>query len=1212
MGDSMKLLGKENRKTKNSVDERLASIKMLLNKIQDSAINTPLKEQILQSIDELDETISESSENAIDSKLSELLKHKEELEESNANLVLQLENTPDSIWAVDSNLKIKTINSNFKKAYKQAYGVELVPGMSVVKILPEPVKSIWKNRYMRALYGETFRVTDLFELSNNQAYMETSFNPVMVNSKYVGVACFSRDITTQKLNEIKFKNIFEYSSSAISIQSSEKILQVNKAWENITGYTQADFESLPPLDLIHPDSRARVAKLIRAKTKGQKVPNKYRLRIVTKQQQERLINVSIAPIDYEGKKVSIIFGYDITKEYKLQEKLAKDEASLNSIFESTDARIWSVDKEFKFVSFNSKIKSDLYEAFNIDIQEGGSVFEGLSNKQRKVWKNRYLRALKGEKFTLTEELNVDGDIRFTEISLNPVYINNKIAGASCFSRDITQQKIAQNLLRESEQRFKTLVSNIPCVIYRCLPYSNWAVDFISEEVKKLSGYKPEEFTSHAHSLASLIHPDDKEITLKKILSKIEKRESYAVKYRILNSDGNERWVLEKGRAQYDENDEVLWLNGIISDISKQHLAKEALTESEEKYKNIFKTMTDIYVRSDLNGTIELITPSIYEIFGYVPEEIIGRTLEHLFKTPGDRDILHNQVMNKGYVREFETEFIAKDTSIKTVSINLALVKDNSGNPIAIDGVARNVSTQKAAEKELKIKTKELNTIFDNAPVILLLVDEKGKVININRSVNGLSNERKLKSINKLGREILNCINASSNPNGCGKSTECPNCKIRQTLHKTLKTKTHLNQVEGSIKVRNNGKESMRHYLISTNYIELENSNQVLISLDDITDIKRAQEQLKKLSVAVEQSTATILITDVKGDIQYANPQFEKTTGYSLEQVKGKNPRILRSKNKSPEDYRVLWNTILSGKTWQGEFLNVKQDGIEYWENAIISPIFNDDDEIISFIAIKDDITERKRIQEELIKSEKELRQMNYEKNRFISILAHDLRGLVGGYHAYSDLVHTQFDSFTKSEIREQLLNLSLSSGESLKLLDNLLEWGKASLGKTTVSINPVSLCEETESVFQTLKDAAKKKNITLINQSEKSIELYSDPHVIQTVLRNLVNNAIKFTPQDGTITVEYKMTINDAVRISVEDNGIGMDKEILDNLFNPGKKNVRTGTNEEKGTGLGLLICEEMVKQLGGNLWVESETGKGSKFFFDIPYQEINEENYLL
>ena len=884
---------------------------------------------------------------------------------------------------------------------------------------------------------------------------------------------------------------------------------------------------------------------------------------------------------------------------QLKEKISRAEISYQ--IELSPDNIWLVDANYNIVSTNENFKKNFEIAYGIELTGGVGIIESLPEELKELWKNRYDKALQGERFSVVDQFKISGNPIFSETTFNPLVSEDGIIGVSCFSRDITEQKKFELALAESEKQYKTLISNIPSVFYRCAYDEDWTMELISDEIESLSGYPAEEFIyNKVRSYASIIHPDDTVFIDNIVREGVLLKKNYELEYRLIHADGSIKWVHERGRGNYNDDGTIAWLDGFVNDITQRKNAEFALEQSEEQYRHIFLSMSDLFLKVNTDGAISLATPSIKEILGYNTNEVNGLQFSELLKFPVDYAVLLDALKKKESVRDFETVFITKKGDEATVAFNARNVYDGTNRLVGFEGIARDITERKIAEQSLRERTKELYSIFDNAPMILILADESGDIVNINRATSRFGAKNQQDILNKLSTEAVRCILSINRAEGCGKGSACNNCIIKNTFKETILKKENFHQMEGKMMVQIDNEDMERHVLISTTLIEFENKNRVLLSLDDITEQKAVQEQVKRLSIAVEQSTATIVITDTNGNIEYANPHFEKTTGYSLTEAIGKNPRILKSENTSPDVYEDLWRTILDGKTWQGEFLNVRKDGTEYWENAIISPIYDDAGEMVSFIAIKEDITERKRIQQELIRSEKELRQLNDEKSRYFSILAHDLRGLVGGYYGYTHLLSTEFHSFSSEDLKEQIDLLVKSGQDSLALLDNLLEWARASSGALPITLDNQNLKDEVKSVIDYLKDLAKSKDIKLVHEIDDGLSVYADKNVLTTVIRNLISNSIKFTPADGTITVSA-LQKDDYTEVSVEDTGIGMDKETLSKLFKAGEDVVRQGTNNEKGTGLGLMICQEMVKRLGGSIYAESEKGKGTRIYFRLP-----------
>ncbi|QQS52195.1 MAG: PAS domain S-box protein [Bacteroidota bacterium] len=1173
-------------------------IESVLVKSDDEAYNSILSK--VAQLEEVCKTIFSESKSADD--LQKLLKTIADLENAQINLRAQIDNTLFRIWSVDENYQVLTINKNFAQDFKNAFGVHLKEGVSIIISLPEPLKSIWKERYDRALKGEQFSIIDHFTIRNIPSYLETSFTPICLNKKVIGVSCFSRDITKQKETELQFKSLAELSPNPISIMNGEGFLFVNQAWTELSGYSEEEalkgnMNLLLPPKLAEEFGNGAKEFLAAKKTNIHKT-----YQFFNKAGGEIWVNVASTCIDFNHQPAILSVSTDVTELVKLQLELNKSKANLLGIIENTRARIWSIDNNLCIVALNSNFRNDFKTAFKVNLEPGTSALEGVPEPLYSTWKERYEKVLRGETIQFIEEFHFEGVPQFVEVALSPIWYTQELMGASCYSRDISEQKNAEIALRHSEQRYKSLIENLPSTAYRCAFDEKFTMEFISDEIEVLTGYPASDFLqNHKRTFSSIIHREDYQKVVSAIEQAIKRKTSYRIEYRIIDKDGIVKWVHERGRGMVNEQGEVLHLDGVINDITARKQAEADLRESEQEYRSIFNSMSDLFVRTDLKGNIIIVSPSVADILGYLPEEIVGTPITELYQQANDRHILVEKLMKNDVVREFETTFISKTGEERVASINAKILKNEQGEAIGLEGIARDITYRKMAQRALEDRTRELDSIFENTPVILILIDTNGNVLNINKAGTKTQGYDKTHFTRLLAGEAVKCINTLRSKTHCGKGEMCSQCLIRKTILKTIETRQNQDQVEGIISIPFHNQLYERSYLISTTYLETESTKRVLISLDDITEMRKAEEEIRQLSAAVNQSTATIVITNKAGDIEYVNPQFEKTTGYKAAEVIGKNPRVLKSNYTAPNAYHDLWETILMGETWQGEFLNVKKNKTEYWENAIISPITNSAGEITHFVAIKEDITERKRIQQELVKSEQELREMNDEKSRYLSILAHDLRGLVGSFHAYSNLLQTHFDEFSEEDLREQITLLTKASGDSLSLLDNLLAWGKSTQGRLILDYEKINLREQTSLVTNLLTELASNKKLQLLNTTPNSLIVNTDANILQTILRNLINNAIKFTPEGGTITVSAEKLTDNSIEVSVSDTGIGMAAEILQKLFKLGEKVVREGTNHEQGTGLGLIICKEMIKRLGGSIQVESTVGKGTRFYFNLP-----------
>jgi PAS domain S-box-containing protein len=247
---------------------------------------------------------------------------------------------------------------------------------------------------------------------------------------------------------------------------------------------------------------------------------------------------------------------------------------------------------------------------------------------------------------------------------------------------------------------------------------------------------------------------------------------------------------------------------------------------------------------------------------------------------------------------------------------------------------------------------------------------------------------------------------------------------------------------------------------------------------------------------------------------------------------------------------------------------------------------------------------RKLAEMEMKRKNEELLTLNAEKDKFFSIIAHDLRSPFNSFLGFTGILVEELPDLSMDELKKIAVNMRASATNLYRLLENLLEWSVLQRGITTFNKESFLLNKMITDCIALVLDAARKKDIEICFDIPGNIMVVGDVHMLGTVIRNLVSNAVKFTPRGGKVTLAVKSIPGDQVEISVKDSGIGMSREIVEKLFRHDVQTTREGTEREPSTGLGLIICKGFIEKHGGNLWVESEEGKGSRFYFTLPYPE--------
>ncbi|MBN1414306.1 MAG: GAF domain-containing protein, partial [Bacteroidales bacterium] len=369
--------------------------------------------------------------------------------------------------------------------------------------------------------------------------------------------------------------------------------------------------------------------------------------------------------------------------------------------------------------------------------------------------------------------------------------------------------------------------------------------------------------------------------------------------------------------------------------------------------------------------------------------------------------------------------------------------------------------------------------------------------------------------------------------------------------------------------------------------------------------KRAEEELKVLSHAVEQSPAMIIITDTEGIIEYINPEFTDVTGYSMEEVIGKKPNILKS-GKMPEVlYKDLWDTIKSNKIWYGEMINKTKDGKNYWVNISISPIIDNDGNVFHFVGLAEDITAKKKTEEDLIIAKEHAEESDRLKTAFLQNMSHEIRTPMNAIVGFSTLLTNP--GTTSAEAATFTSIIIKSSEELLMLIDDILDMSQIQANQLIILKKPVDVIEIMKELFTSFQLQVRHKGIELILEAGtlgENIFCSADPFRFKQVLSNLISNALKFT-EKGFVKLGVTLQNQGFITFYVQDSGIGIPKEVGNSIFERFLKVETPITKLYRGVGLGLAICYNLVKAMGGNIWYESILGQGTTFYFTIPCNDI-------
>ncbi len=399
-------------------------------------------------------------------------------------------------------------------------------------------------------------------------------------------------------------------------------------------------------------------------------------------------------------------------------------------------------------------------------------------------------------------------------------------------------------------------------------------------------------------------------------------------------------------------------------------------------------------------------------------------------------------------------------------------------------------------------------------------------------------------------------------------------------------------------------------------ITLDGRRHVVVTLRDVSDRRAAEATLRKLSSAVEQSSHAILITNNRAEIEYVNRAFTEVTGYTEAEVLGRNPRLLQSGETPQDRFSAMWTALRQGRGWQGEVVNRRRNGEVFYAYQSISPVRDEAGEISHYVSLSEDISEKKRIGQELDRhrhhleelvatrtlelnaARQEAERLARVKSEFLANMSHEIRTPMNAVLGMARI--GQRDSGGRQS-RETFGHILHAGEHLLGVINDILDFSKIEAGKLTLEQRPFHLGTTVEHAVRLMQERAAAKSLQLVMELEAGLSPWveGDGLRLEQVLLNLLGNAVKFTARGQVCLRAHRE--GDDILFQVADSGIGMTPEQLARLFNAFEQADTSTTREYGGSGLGLAISRNLARLMGGDIGVESEVGVGSIFTLRLP-----------
>ncbi len=540
------------------------------------------------------------------------------------------------------------------------------------------------------------------------------------------------------------------------------------------------------------------------------------------------------------------------------------------------------------------------------------------------------------------------------------------------------------------------------------------------------------------------------------------------------------------------------LSNALSDIVKDKqlaITQKSYQELNDRFIGLFKESQDAIFFSDVNGIVIGYNPSMLKLFNYTDEELLGLHSDDLFYEPLERVKFRNDIIEKGYLRNYEVKLKKKNGKpIDCILVSNLKINDD-GDVIGYDGIIHNITDRKIAEIQLKESEERYKNLFVRVPVGVYRTTPDGRILDANPAL-----------VRILGADDI-------------------------------------------------------HDILNRNVLELYVNPADRMAWQNHVD-----------------NTEVVYNYEVELDTLNGNRIWINDSSRAV---------------KSPDGKIIYYEGVVENITQTKKDKQKVRDLI--------------DDLLVSKSTIEAQLVELNKLNKKLQLSEIELRAINTSKDKFFSIIAHDLKSPFTGFMGLTGLLSEDIEDMDKEEISEMANALNNSAKNIYELLQNLLHWSKMQGGIFEFKPEIMNLAKVFDSNIEIIKGNAEQKNIKLICEIDEDVVVRFDSNIINTIIRNLLANAIKFTYQGGTVKLSSQKLSGDSVMISITDNGVGISADSLSKLFKIDESNrITLGTAHEKGTGLGLILCKELLEKSGSSLWIETEEEKGSKFSFTVPTFKIN------
>ncbi|MCX6169881.1 MAG: PAS domain S-box protein [Ignavibacteriales bacterium] len=989
----------------------------------------------------------------------------------------------------------------------------------------------------------------------------------------------NRKIVEEQLRESeeRYRELFESNPHPMWVYelSTLSFLAVNDAAVEKYQYSKEEFLNMTIADIRPKEDIPKLLKSIPKKDAGIDKAGLWHHR----KKDGTIIDVEIIShtLTFNNKDAELVIAHDLTEKIRTEDALKLSESRFKGVINSIQDLVYTLDRNQKITGLYG-MWSEMY-GFTEEEFLGKKLTMFLSHPETTINEIATLRALNGEAVKFEWSLKRNDDNFNFESSLTPIFGNtNDVIGVVGVARDISERKRSELRLRESEERYRKLFDFSPDPIF---VHKDGIILFINSAGLKLFAAKREEQII-GKNILEFVHPDFRSSARERIVSLQNGTDKLQVVRKKFIRLDDAVIDVEVSTISFSYDGEIA-AQVVVRDITEKMKAEKQIRLQAE----LLNSANDSIFLIDKNGYIVYANKAALQQHGYTDEEILVMRIQDL-DVNENSDFTHvrlRDIYEKGF-GAFEVTHSRKDKSTFPAEVNAQLIIiDNEKYVLSVE---RDITERVQTHAELIQSEGKFRSIFESASVAILILGLDHKILQANHTFSkmlGYTQEE------VLGKSILDLTYEEDRSDSYS--------KLGGLVHKSEK----VNYLEKRYYSKN-GK--LVWGIASGTVIKDDKGNPLYVVglIQDITDRVKANENLRKISSAVEQSSSSIIITDLKGSIEYVNPKFTQVTGFTSDEALGKNPRVLKSGKQTQEFYENMWNTISSGREWQGEFHNRKKSGQLFWEHASISPIKNEAGKITHYLSVKEDITEWKNVQEELIRSKEEAVEASKLKSSLLANMSHEFRTPLNGVLGFAQLLKEEVADSSQLDMVDKIIQSGRRLMNTLNSVLMLTELENNNYLINKSEIDLVVLCQQLKMFF--VKPAQNKNLEFILDLKEENFSIFSDENLLTRVISSFIENAIKYTHAGGIkieLTSIYQNNGKRLAVINIIDTGIGIRTEDQSLIFREFKQLSEGFRRDFEGLGLGLTIANKIMNLIGGTITLQSELGKGSKFTLMIPVE---------